>query len=78
MFTRTQLLLDTKIKKDIEYISKKTGKSISHVVRKYLLEGVNKDKKMLSKKKSSKEMLMSIKNIAVKGPKDSRYDEYLY
>ncbi|MCH7641432.1 hypothetical protein IID22_04520 [Patescibacteria group bacterium] len=78
MLQRVQILIDPKTKKDLEDVSKSTGRSMSMVVRSILGKGLKKEKKKAKKKMSGVDFLLKLAEGAVKGPGDSEYDKYAY
>ena len=81
MLVRTQLMLESKQKMDLEMLALATGRSMSEITRELLKEGIKKEKKMTKKKKnklSGIEFLEYLAKHAVKGPGDSEYDKYAY
>lgn len=92
MLQRTQILLDTETKRDLEYLSEVTNRSMSDLVRQFVAEKVRVEKKKHNKPRAKK---MSGANALLKlaeeaeeidrkygyeGPTDwsINHDHYLY
>lgn len=54
MLQRTQILLDTETKRDLEYLSEVTNRSMSELVREFVAEKVKIEKKKYKKPKGRK------------------------
>lgn len=54
MLQRTQILLDTETKRDLEYLSEVTNRSMSDLVRQFVAEKVKVEKKRVKKQKVKK------------------------
>ena len=92
MLQRTQILFDVETKRDLEYLSEVTNRSMSDVVRQFVAEKVKVEKKKHKKPKGKKmtgsEALLAMakeaeeidKNYGYEGPTDwsINHDYYLY
>ena len=54
MLHRTQILLDTQTKRDLQYVSEATNQSMSKLVRKFVAEKVKIEKRKINKRKRGK------------------------
>ncbi len=92
MLQRTQLMLDEQTKNDLLYLSMATNRSMSSLVREFVVEKVKIEKKKVAKAKRSQasgvEILLKMsesaerlaKKYPSKGPSDLsiNHDHYLY
>jgi len=90
MLVRTQIMLDDKTKRDLEYLSEVKNQSMSSLVRKFVAEKVKMEKKRVKKVKvmdgatalllMSKEAERIEKKYPSYGPTDLsiNHDHYLY
>ncbi len=53
MLQRMQILLDTQTKRDLEYLSEMTNRSMSELVREFVAEKVKVEKKKVERKKKT-------------------------
>lgn len=90
MLIRTQLMLDDQLKRDLLMLSEAKNQSMSQLVRTYVVEKVNAEKKKIRRRKtmSGAEALLKMAEAAEKidkkygysGPTDwsVNHDHYLY
>jgi len=76
MLQRVQILIDPKTKKDLEKVSKASGRSMSKVAREILKKGLSKERGIIGD--GGVGFLKKLAENAVKGPGDSEYDKYAY
>ena len=88
MLQRTQLMLDEQTKNDLLYLSMATNRSMSSLVREFVVEKVKIEKKKAARAKrvstSGVEILLkmaeSAEKLGLSGPRDLsiNHDHYLY
>lgn len=88
MLQRTQLMLDEQTKNDLLYLSMATNRSMSSLVREFVVEKIKIEKKKASKVKRPQangveillKMAESAEKLGLSGPSDLsiNHDHYLY
>lgn len=88
MLQRTQLMLDEQTKNDLLYLSMATNRSMSSLVREFVVEKVKIEKKKVAKAKRPQvngveillKMAASAEKLGLSGPRDLsiNHDHYLY
>lgn len=86
MLQRTQLMLDSELKRDLEMLAEYKNQSMSQLVREFVAEKVEEEKKTVKKVKkisaiqSMMNMVKAAKKYKMRGPKDlaQRHDKYIY
>ena len=79
MLQRTQIILDTTLKSQLELLAKQENSSVSAVVRKLLKTQLKREKKHTQANLNKQYgFLEKLAKNAIKGPSDSEYDKYAY
>ena len=78
MLQRTQILLDRKIKKELDELSFLSGRSLSGTVREILAKQIPQERKKYKIKITPFDFLRKLVRNAAFGPKNADYDRYAY
>lgn len=72
---RTQIYLPEEVYTQVKLVARKQGQPAAAVIRKYIVSGIKKGRKM-----TAGEALLGLTKLGIKGPGDlsTRHDEYLY
>ncbi len=78
MLQRTQILLDRKIKKELDELAFLSGRSLSGIVRELLEKQIPQERKKYKVKVTPFGFLRKLVRNAASGPKNADYDRYAY
>ena len=77
MLQRTQLILDSQTKQELQLLAIRSNRSISSLVREMVKKQLPK-RSAQAKKMAGTKFLITLAQNAVAGPGDSEYDKYAY